>query len=246
MIGTWLLWRGLKLALVGLFVGGVLATVTAETPTTRRRLAHGLVTLSFLGTWISGYALLKLAGHSLGAPWVLASMGASLFALHGALATAHRGPTRTRAALALGGALASVAVMVVRADALPDLPLPLATGGLAGAALAITLTRPAPGDDDTTAIWTWFTWVARAEGVTLLLLTVVGMPLRAAGVHLDGGTGLIGWTHGALVFVYLEALAAAAVSLGWGPATVAEGFLLSLLPFGTFAFERRRVRARAA
>ncbi|MCK6525194.1 DUF3817 domain-containing protein [Myxococcota bacterium] len=85
---------------------------------------------------------------------------------------------------------------------------------------------------------TWFFHVARAEGLSLLLLFGVAMPLKYA----FGNPILVpfvGWAHGVLVFLYLIALQSVARVEGWGLVRVAAAFVASLVPFGTFIFERR-------
>jgi integral membrane protein len=85
---------------------------------------------------------------------------------------------------------------------------------------------------------TWFFHVARAEGLSLLLLFGVAMPLKYA----LGNPILVpyvGWAHGVLVFLYLIALQSVARVEGWGLTRIAAAFVASLLPFGTFVFERR-------
>jgi integral membrane protein len=72
---------------------------------------------------------------------------------------------------------------------------------------------------------------------------LVAMPLRAAtGVSLDGGSGVLGWGHGVLLLLYLQALQVAARALGWSWSTVAAAGLASLLPLGTLVFEWIRLR----
>ena len=95
--------------------------------------------------------------------------------------------------------------------------------------------NPSPTPSPTLA---WFFNVARAEGVSLLLLFGVAMPLKYA----LGNPILVpyvGWAHGVLVFLYLIALQSVARVEGWGVLRVALAFVASLLPFGTFVFERR-------
>ena len=85
----------------------------------------------------------------------------------------------------------------------------------------------------------FFRTVARLEGLSLILLVCIAMPLRKlTGIELDGGQGWIGWTHGILVVLYLPALWSAWWSAPLSLVHVAAGFFASLLPGGTFAFER--------
>jgi len=83
----------------------------------------------------------------------------------------------------------------------------------------------------------WFLAVARAEGLSLLLLMGVAMPLkRLAGI--PEPVSWVGWVHGMLVFVYLIALGSVRRVDGWSLPRCAAAFAASLVPFGTFAFER--------
>ena len=83
----------------------------------------------------------------------------------------------------------------------------------------------------------WFLNVARAEGVSLLLLFGVAMPLKYA-AGMPGMVAWVGGLHGALFLLYLVALGSAGRVEGWSWARLAGGFAAAWLPFGTFAFER--------
>ena len=92
-------------------------------------------------------------------------------------------------------------------------------------------------DPDPRLTATWFTNLARLEGVSLLVLFGVAMPLKyAAGIA--EATVWTGWAHGCLFLVYLVALDSQRRVAGWSIGTAAAGFVASLLPFGTFVFER--------
>jgi integral membrane protein len=83
-----------------------------------------------------------------------------------------------------------------------------------------------------------FVWVARLEGVSFLVLLFVAMPLK----YLAGepaAVRAVGMAHGVLFLAYIAALARARFELGWSWRRLAEAFVASLLPFGTFWFERR-------
>lgn len=84
----------------------------------------------------------------------------------------------------------------------------------------------------------WFRWVARLEGITVLALFGVAMPLKyAAGV--PEPVAWVGWMHGTMVFVYLIALGAMWRVEGWSPGRLALWFVASLVPGGTFLAEWR-------
>jgi integral membrane protein len=77
---------------------------------------------------------------------------------------------------------------------------------------------------------------AHAEGVSLLLLVCVGVPLK----HLLGVPDVVrvlGPVHGVLFVLYLVLLAETAAGAdggGWPPRRAAAAAVASLVPFGTF------------
>lgn len=80
--------------------------------------------------------------------------------------------------------------------------------------------------------------IARAEGLSLLALFFVAMPLKyGAGMPL--ATTWTGWAHGVLFVAYVVALAAAAFQARWSLGRTALGFVCASVPFGTFWFERQ-------
>jgi integral membrane protein len=83
-----------------------------------------------------------------------------------------------------------------------------------------------------------FVWIARLEGVSYLVLLLVAMPLK----YLAGepaAVRVVGMAHGILFVAYLAVLLRARLELGWTLRRLAEAFVASLIPFGTFWFERR-------
>jgi integral membrane protein len=83
-----------------------------------------------------------------------------------------------------------------------------------------------------------FVWIARAEGLSLLLLFGVAMPLKY-GMGWSEATWWPGLAHGLLFLAYVAALSVLARAESWPRAQVGVAFVASLLPFGTFLFERR-------
>jgi len=86
-----------------------------------------------------------------------------------------------------------------------------------------------------------FLWVARAEGLSLLLLFGVAMPLKY-GLGWSHATMVPGWIHGLLFISYVGLLVLIARQQSWSPARVGLGLAASVVPFGTFAFERQTTR----
>lgn len=81
-----------------------------------------------------------------------------------------------------------------------------------------------------------FRAVAFLEGLSLLLLFFVAMPLKYA-LGLPQAVSVVGMAHGLLFLAYLVALSLAAAEAGWGLGRVALAFVASLVPFGTFWFD---------
>lgn len=77
-----------------------------------------------------------------------------------------------------------------------------------------------------------------AEGLSCLALFGVGMPLKyAAGMPL--AVRITGSVHGALFLLFLAALAVAAWRRRWSAGRVALATAAAVVPFGTFAIDRR-------
>lgn len=82
-----------------------------------------------------------------------------------------------------------------------------------------------------------FRLIAFIEGVSVLLLFFVAMPLK----YLAGEPGpvqWVGWAHGFLFVAYVIAVANVAFVARWSLLRVGVALLASLPPFGTFLFER--------
>lgn len=83
-----------------------------------------------------------------------------------------------------------------------------------------------------------FVAVARAEGISLLFLFFLAMPLKY-GMGYEHATMVPGWIHGVLFMAYVAMLAWVSASEGWTIVTSITAFIASFLPFGTFWFETR-------
>lgn len=82
-----------------------------------------------------------------------------------------------------------------------------------------------------------FTFIARLEGLSFLLLVFIAMPLKYwAGLPL--AVKYTGWAHGVLFMAYMAQLAITAYQLKWDVVKVLLALSASLLPFGPFLFER--------
>ncbi|MEO1270279.1 MAG: DUF3817 domain-containing protein [Myxococcota bacterium] len=237
----YLVWRLIKLLAVALFAGGTLGSVLSSTRTARLN-ALGITTVGLVLTWIAGFAMMKMTSRGLSELWIVWALVSSFLGFHGVALVAHKPqPRQVSSVLAVGGMLSAVAVMVWRgAEVMPLVALSVIA--VAVSVLLVWHISPkvrSAQERDVDMSWAWFRWVARLEGLSVIVLMLVFLPLKhGAGVVLDGGTGLLGWTHGVLVVVYLQALMSTGRMLGWSGKRYAAGFGMSLVPFGTFVFER--------
>lgn len=85
---------------------------------------------------------------------------------------------------------------------------------------------------------TIFRRVAWLEGVSLLLLLFVAMPLKY-GLGLPQAVRMVGMAHGLLFLAYVVLLFRCAVEFRWNARMLLVGFVASSVPFGTFWFDKR-------
>ncbi len=83
----------------------------------------------------------------------------------------------------------------------------------------------------------WFRSVAYVEGISYILLVFVAMPLKYW-ADLPLAVRVVGGLHGALFVLFGILLAKAASERSWPAARWAIAFVSSLVPFGTFVFDR--------
>jgi len=86
-----------------------------------------------------------------------------------------------------------------------------------------------------------FRRIMLAEGISLLLLLFLAMPLKYAFGQPMAVT-IIGTAHGALFVLFVLGLTWVHFSQKWPLFKTLTGFLAANIPFGTFWFERRYLR----
>jgi integral membrane protein len=87
-------------------------------------------------------------------------------------------------------------------------------------------------------------WAGRVEGVTLVLLVGIAVPLKRIG-GISDGVALMGPIHGAVFIVYLLALAEAVADGRWTAREIARTALVAIVPFGPFFNDRFIARKEA-
>lgn len=86
--------------------------------------------------------------------------------------------------------------------------------------------------------------IGLVEGASFLILLGVAMPLKYL-ADMPMAVRIVGSVHGGLFLVFLVALMQAADHGSWRFTRIAAAFIASVLPFGTFVFDRS-LRAEAA
>jgi len=230
---SWLLWRLVKWLGLCVLAWGVFGTVR-NTGTARRNAAFWVLPLGLLTVFISGYGLLEHSQLEFSEPWVLASLAAGVASASGAVLHATSPRSRLGAGFTVAGLTGALGFMVFRDGGL----LPGVLTGVLGLPIGALLASEGPDEQATDEVLRWFRWIGRAEGVSLLVLFGIAMPLKYAA----GQPFLISWTgwlHGVLFLLYVGALVIGVLRLGWSLVDAVLGFVAAFLPFGTFLFERR-------
>lgn len=242
LAGGWFVWRMLKWVGLCAWAAGTVGLLAAPDPDDRVRWLYRLAIPGLATTWAAGWMLMRSTALEPSAPWIGAAVATSLLAMHGLIARAHGGGA-VHGVWVGAGSLATLAAMTLRPEDAAGLGTVGAlglVGGLAGLGRAAGPSTP-PSE---AAVARGFQGVAWVEGLTLLALFGVVMPMKyGLGIDPDGGTGLVGWIHGTYFLLYLRVLASTASRLGWSWGLTAAGFVAAIVPFGTFLFERRALRA---
>ena len=245
----YLLWRLLKW--IGLLLWGMgLYRVSVQSKQTDRlKGLYGFAVFGFALTWMSGWLMMKHLGYSMGATWISNAMLFGLLSMVGTfLRTFSSQKGKLYNAMIWIGFALSMSSMVVRAGDGATLGLVSAVAILFGALMTMGLDA---GHQEETAngveleVIQGFKWMAWVEGLTVLVLFLLYIPAKKLmGINLDGGTGMIGWTHGVFVILYVLSLTFTFRKLGWSWMQYVAGGLSSFFPFGTFIFERKVLRVK--
>lgn len=76
------------------------------------------------------------------------------------------------------------------------------------------------------------------EGISYLILLGIAMPLKYYGDKPEA-VKYVGWIHGLLFIFFVIAIAMGYFFLNWKLKKSVAAFIASLLPFGTFVFDRQ-------
>lgn len=80
-------------------------------------------------------------------------------------------------------------------------------------------------------------WLGALEGLAYLALLFIAMPLKHL-LEMPEAVRVVGTVHGVLFLAFVVALFRTSLELRWPPSRWGAALLASLLPFGTFVFNR--------
>ena len=90
------------------------------------------------------------------------------------------------------------------------------------------------------AVW-WLRVIGFAEGVSLLVLLCIAMPLKYLAGR-PGAVKYVGWAHGVLFIAFLAFVFYVYLKRNWKFKTLVYAFIAAFLPFGTFVYDRWLVK----
>lgn len=88
---------------------------------------------------------------------------------------------------------------------------------------------------------TSFKWVARGEGISLLILLFIAMPLKYIWDD-PSWVKVVGMIHGVLFVAYVAWAIWVYLELKWSLQRLALVILASIIPFGTFYVENKYLK----
>ena len=238
------LWGALTLFGLVAWAVGLYKVMVSPTRDARLSALYGLTAVGYTATWMAGWLVMKSLGYSVNTWWIVSSILFGLVSVVGSfMRTFLSSKGRLYNGLAvIGYSLAIASVVTQTSDSISIVGATITAliiGGLAVWLLPAT-THPIDSDTVKHLVVRGFKWMAWAEGATVLILFLLYMPAkRILGINLDGGTGLIGWTHGIVVLLYVLSLTLTFRELRWTWLHYFAGGFASFFPFGTLVFERK-------
>ena len=79
--------------------------------------------------------------------------------------------------------------------------------------------------------------IAFVEGLTLLLLVLIAMPLKYV-LNQPQYVSIMGPIHGVAFIAYIISLIEVSTSYGWNKTAFVKAFIAAIIPFGTFINDR--------
>ena len=237
---------------LGLLMWGIGLQKVMVSPGQNERLKalYGFTVFGYSLTWMAAWLMMKDLGYGLGSTWIGYSMLFGLVSITGSFLRAFSNSKgQLFNAMAAVGFTLSIASAVVQNEGISSPALALALAIVPGGLAAWFL--PSESDENLSenlpeSVVRGFKWMAWVEGATVLVLFLLYIPAKKLlDVNLDGGTGLIGWTHGVFVVVYVLSLTFTYRQLQWSFFQYFMGGFASFFPFGTIIFERKMFRKQA-
>ncbi|MFK7826628.1 MAG: DUF3817 domain-containing protein [Oligoflexales bacterium] len=197
-----LIWKLVKYIGLLLFSGslGVLAIRPLNNDSQWTAVNWGMG-IGFFLLWVGGYGMIKSLGFNIGSTWVVYgqffSIACTFFAAHQACGI--------KPGFSMNFALTSLA-LALTGMILKEYAINLLHYGailvLAGGAY-VQFGKTAYKENGSINL-KWFRLIAWLEGLSLLILLFIYMPLKyLVSINLDDGQGWFGWVHGVLQIMFL-------------------------------------------
>ncbi|HEY8402133.1 MAG TPA: DUF3817 domain-containing protein [Cytophagaceae bacterium] len=90
-----------------------------------------------------------------------------------------------------------------------------------------------------------FRTIAFWEGISAIVLFFIAMPIKYL-LDYPLVVKYVGWAHGILFVLYILSLAQVTFTNKWSLYRVGLAFLASLVPFGTFVFDKKVLKEETA
>lgn len=189
--------------------------------------------IGFFLTWMGGYGMMKFFGYPMSTPWIRYSQFFSMMSLYFATQLVCGKKPGLCMFLSLSSLFFALIGMVLKASSLVLLK-PFAV--VSFMCMVYFWMEKTPG---VRVNLSWFRLIAWLEGMSLLTLLFLYMPLKYwAAINLDQNQGWFGWTHGLLQIIFLLSLSALHSARRISFKQFIIGLGASTLPFGTMVFEK--------
>jgi len=93
-------------------------------------------------------------------------------------------------------------------------------------------------DEERLNILNRFRLISITEGISMLVLVFIAMPLKYI-FDLPDMVTYVGWIHGVLFVTYILVMFPTSRKLRWHFRTALFGLIAAILPFGPFLFDRK-------
>ena len=217
-----------------------IVVVHSSTMISRWKAVNWGMGTGFFLLWVGGYGMLKALGYTVKSPWVMYGQFFSIACVY--FASLQIGEKKDTicsifSILSLFFALVGMILKDLAANVLHLAALSMLLAFLSTLLKKRSSTKVKKIND---LNLNWFRLIAWLEGLSLLTLLFLYMPLKYwASISLDNNQGWFGWIHGVLQIMFILSLVTLHSTSRVSIRELLSGLLASIFPFGTMIYERR-------